>query len=349
MGASARDASTIMALRLADGLSQFADVETYSFNIPDESVEHEVRQIGLIDVGQAQDLLLYHQSFGEPLMTQFLLSRPERLVVVYHNITPSGYFLDVAPHFALGLTWGRYELELLAPRSVLSIAISDFSAAELRDAGHRRVEVVPVGVDPRRLSEVPMNIELMRTLEEEFPNGFVLFVSQLLPHKRPDLMLGAVHLLRNALHLDVGLVMAGPMRMTDFSATVMMFAQALPDVRVRILGEVSDSELATVYRTCLCYLNPSDHEGFAVPPLEAMACGAPVVVRDCGAMGLTVGNGGLVLPSDWGPHEIAHSLAYLVGNADARSELRMRGYRRASDFDPEASVSRAVDLIMSAV
>lgn len=345
MGASRRDAVTNMALRIESGLRKFAPTATYSFHLPDVTVEDDVRPLNDIGVGQPGDVLIYHASYGEPVLTKFLLGRPEKIVVVYHNITPSGYFIEVAPHFAVGLEWGRHELDLLSARAELAIGVSEYNAQELREVGYRDVRVVAAGVDPTRLADQPLDIDLMRSLEIEFPHGFVVFVSQLLPHKRPDLALGAVHLLRSMLGRNIGLVMAGPIRMTDYQTTVMRYAVALPDMRVKVLGEVTDSELATLYRMCLCYLNPSDHEGLAVPPLEAMACGAPVVVRDRGAMGATVGSGGVVLPAEWGPVEIAEALSVVVGDEAVRSHLRRRGYQRCAEFNPEESVATFVEMI----
>jgi glycosyltransferase involved in cell wall biosynthesis len=334
-----------MAIRIHQGLRNIGKSEIFSFHLPDKSVEEHVSSLDSIGLGRRDDILIYHLSYGDPVLTKFLMGRSEKLILVYHNITPSGYFVGVAPKFATGLEWGRHELALMADRAVLSVADSEFNAAELREAGHRNVAVLPAGVDPTRLVSECLDVRLVREIESDMPNGFVLFVSQLLPHKRPDIALEAVHLLRSKMKRDVGLVMAGPMRMTDFAVTVQRFADSLPAMTVRFMGEVDDPQLATLYRTCLCYFNPSDHEGFAVPPLEAMACGAPVVVRNCGAMGSTVGHGGLVLPSEWGPSLIARALDEIIGDEDARAAMRANGYKRAAQFDPEQSVADFVDLV----
>lgn len=345
MGASRRDAVTNMALNIEDGLQRLASAKTFSFHLPDESVGDRVAALGEMGLGSSDDMIVYHLTYGEPILTRTLLDRPERLVVVYHNITPSGFFVSVNPEFALGLQWGRHELRLLAARTELAVADSEYNANELREAGYSRVEVVAAGVDPMRLANEQLDIDLVRQLETMFPRGFVLFVSQLLPHKRPDLAIGAIHLLRTQFGLDVGLVIAGPARIPDFSLTVRKFSDSLPDHRVLILGEVDDSQLATLFRMCRCYLNTSDHEGLAVPPLEAMACGAPVVVRDSGAMGDTVGSGGLVIPQSWGASEIAAALATIVVNEAKLSRLRQRGYERIAVIRPDESVARFVELV----
>lgn len=345
MGASRRDAVTNMALSIEEGLRALGPARTFSFQLPDESVSDRVSPLGEIGIGSHDDVIVYHLTYGDPILTRILMDRPERLVVVYHNITPSGFFVSVNPEFALGLQWGRHELRLLAPKTELAVAISEYNANELREAGYSPVEVLAAGVDPTRLANERLDIDLVRKLEAMFPHGFVLFVSQLLPHKRPELAIGAVHLLRTQFGSDVGLVMAGPARIPDFSSTVRKFVDSLPDHRVLMLGEVDDSQLSTLYRMCRCYLNTSDHEGFAVPPLEAMACGAPVVVRDSGAMGHTVGSGGLVIPQSWGACEIAATLATIVNDEAKLSRLRQQGHRRIESIRPDESVAEFVELV----
>lgn len=346
MGASRRDAITGMALEIEAVLRGHFDTRTYSFQLAHESVSDLVGSVGEMPIGLTSDILVYHMSFGAPALTSLIQSRPEKLVVVYHNITPSGYFVDVNDPFAMGLQWGRYELDLLAHRAALAVADSDYNARELVAAGYRNVVVDAVGVDPHRLVGEELDIELLREVEEWSPAGFVLFVSQLLPHKRPDLAIAAVHLLRTRFEIDVGLVMVGPNQMTDFSKSVSYFIESLPGMKVLQLGSVGERQLATLYRTCHCYLNTSDHEGLAIPPLEAMACGGPVVVRDRGAMGDTVASGGLVVDGEVGPSGLAAALARVISDEDLAATLRSAGLERARMFSATESSRRFANLIL---
>lgn len=338
-----------MALSIDSALSEIAETQTFSFHMPDDSASDAVSPAGDMGLGTSQDILVYHASYGDPTLTQLVMMRPEKLVVVYHNITPSGYFANINVPFALGLQWGRHELRLLASRAELAIADSEYNARELFELGYEKVVVDAVGVDPNRLSDEGLDVELIRKLDDWSPGGYVLFVSQLLPHKRPDLAVSAVHLLRTIHRIDVGLVIVGANRFDDYAKSVSMFVDSLPDMKVLQLGSVNEEQLATLYRTCACYLNTSDHEGFAVPPLEAMSCAAPVVVRDCGAMGDTVSTGGLVLDADAGPGEVADAVALVISNADAAAALRRAGARRVKEFSAEVSSRRFANLIRQLV
>jgi len=341
-GASEGDAITNMALRMVSGLSRLGSARTFSVHEPPESMRTIVEPLEDAPLGRREDILVYHLSYGNPDLTRFVLRWPGRLVVMYHNVTPVEHFLDLDEQFAMGLAWGREEVRILADRTDLAFACSEFSARDLRIAGYRNVTTEAVGVDPRRLDDLDLDTELVRKLDSWSPEGYVVSVGQLLPHKRHDLSVSVAHALRTYLRRDLGMVIVGRARHEGYLEALVSHIDSLPDIRVTILGLVSDRELATLYRTSVCYLNMSDHEGFGIPPLEAMSCGAAVVVRDNGALLETVGDGGLVLPNSWGPDRIAAAVAEVVGDDDLLGELRRRGQRRVRTFDVDRSVSQFV-------
>ncbi|HET9443077.1 MAG TPA: hypothetical protein VFO65_07120, partial [Acidimicrobiales bacterium] len=81
------------------------------------------------------DVLLFHSSIGEPIVHAFVMERPERIVLVYHNISPSRPFLPFDPGFAGLLEGGRRELAEVRDRVTCALAVSEFNARELRDLG----------------------------------------------------------------------------------------------------------------------------------------------------------------------------------------------------------------------
>ena len=148
--ASPGDAITNVALEYRDVLRRVGPSEIFARHIAPGSAG-EVRPLSEYGAGGSRGLLVYHSSIGEPTVSAFLLSRPEPIVLVYHNITPAKYFDGIDDTFAELLVLGRLELESIRHRVVLSIAASQFNAAELEAIGYEDVRVIPPVVDPFRL------------------------------------------------------------------------------------------------------------------------------------------------------------------------------------------------------
>ena len=101
---------------------------------------------------------------------------------------------------------------------------------------------------------------------------------------------------------------------------------------VVLTGYVPESDLPALYSGALCFVYPSYFEGFGLPPLEAMKCGAPVVVGNATSLPEVVGDAGLkVDPFDISA--IAGAIKELVNNSELRTELRVKGLKRAELFD----------------
>ena len=351
IGASTRDAITNMALTMQAALRERSlDSDIYAYLGGDHSITDEVIHMDDMPVGGPDDVVIYHSSFGQPGLTPKLLERPEKLVLVYHNITPWRYYADVDSEFAAGLAWGREELSVIRGKVVAAFAVSDYNARDLADYGYDDVTVIPAGLHPRRVIDRATDVKLLGELNGHFPNGFILFVSQLLPHKRVELALEAIHLLRSVHGLDVGLVVAGPARRPAYFNDLKRMREKLPEAHVLFAGEVDDEQLATLYRACRAYIGTSDHEGLAVPPLEAMASGAPVVVRGCGAVPDTVGDAALVVPEDAGVCELTEAIAMVLTDGGLAARLRTRGHARIKEIeslDPTAEFMRAMEPLLS--
>lgn len=99
-----------------------------------------------------------------------------------------------------------------------------------------------------------------------------------------------------------------------------------------LTGYVPEPDLPALYSGALCFVYPSYFEGFGLPPLEAMKCGAPVVVGDATSLPEVVGDAGLkVDPFD--VSAIAKAIGELIGNPELRRELSAKGLKRAEMFD----------------
>ena len=121
---------------------------------------------------------------------------------------------------------------------------------------------------------------------------------------------------------------------TDWSQAATIFAAVaeleLAEV-VHFLENVSDEDLARLYNAARCLALPSHYEGFGLPPLEAMACGTPVVVSNRSSLPEIVGDAGLLINPDR-PEELAEALARILDDDELQSSLRQRGLARSGEF-----------------
>jgi glycosyltransferase involved in cell wall biosynthesis len=128
------------------------------------------------------------------------------------------------------------------------------------------------------------------------------------------------------------LLMAGPPPIQELKDLVVEYGI---QNRVRFIENPSDAEVMAFYRAASLFLFPSQYEGFGWPPLEAMACGCPVVCSDAGSLDEVVGNAALKAdPNDL--ESLAQHCLSVLGDASVAKSLRNRGIAHAAQFSVNA-------------
>jgi glycosyltransferase involved in cell wall biosynthesis len=343
--ASPGDAITNAALEYRDVLRRVGPSDVFARHIAPGAAS-EVKPLSECGADGSSGLLVYHASIGEPAVSSFLLSRTEPIVLVYHNITPAEYFTELDPTFAELLVLGRLELEELRPRVVVTIAASHFNAAELEAIGYDDVHVIPPVVNPFRLARTIPDAGTLAYLDHEFDEPFLLFVGQLLPHKRPDLLVKSMHVASTYLGMKARLLLVGQNRFAPYADAITAQVRELNlHVQVHLVGPVSDARLAAMFRRATAFVTLSEHEGFCVPLLESLAFDLPVVARACAAIPETLGGAGLLLPEPAGAELVAETIDRIVRDDALRRELVGRGRRRLrelTEVDASVEMLRAI-------
>lgn len=228
----------------------------------------------------SDDFIIYHHSVGLLYLENFLMPgiRP---LLIYHNITPPAYYLPWDFRAASRMQLGRDQLQYLASLHLRSLALSDFSAAELRSAGFANVSVLPYPLTKGKSSDpffkpVSGDDKWKGWLAEETP--IILFVGRIAPNKGIDRLLEAFALLRKS--VTARLLVAGSFRSEAdrYGQYLQMLSKDLQlGDDVCWAGFVSDRDLASLYEKASLYLSMSQHEGFGVPLVEAMSSDVPVL------------------------------------------------------------------------
>jgi glycosyltransferase involved in cell wall biosynthesis len=162
---------------------------------------------------------------------------------------------------------------------------------------------------------------------------YVLFVSTIEPRKNVPSLLQAMWQLTEHYKENVRLVLAGGKGWL-FEDAFAVVEELKLDSRVHFLGRVSSEDLLYLYNAAEILAHPAFYEGFGLPPLEAMACGLPVVVSNVASLPEVVGDAGLLID----PHdvdELTVAMWRLLSDSNLREEMQAKGLRQAGRFSWE--------------
>lgn len=211
------------------------------------------------------------------------------------------------------------------------IAISDFirnSAIHEFGFSPERVTTIHLGYDREIFFRQDAANLLALKHKYQLPERFILSVGSIEPRKNLLRLLKAYQQLPVSLRCDVKLVLAG-FRGWD-NAEVMALLKTLKE-DVTYLGYVPESDLAGLYNLAELFVYPALYEGFGLPPLEAMACGCPVVVSNVASLPEVCGGAAqYVDPLDI--NDISDKFTRLLGDETARARMRCLGQEQARRF-----------------
>lgn len=288
------------------------------------------------------DLLVYHAAHGSP-MVEWLGRTEAELVVDYHGITPPGYVRAYDPGLAMALSRATIELESLSGRARLAIAHSEFTRGELEGLGFPVTATLPLLVDPARL-QAPGNPALEARLGGGNRGHDLLFVSRMAPSKRIEDLMKVFAIYRRAWRPQARLFVVGRPDTGTYHQALRRFADRLGIEGIHLCGKVPDAELAAHYRCADAFVSMSEHEGFGLPWVEAMAFDVPVVAFAAGALPETVGGAGILMRhKDY--EDMAAAIDLVLSDGALRSELVAAGRARVACFGRDRFESRVRELL----
>jgi glycosyltransferase involved in cell wall biosynthesis len=295
--------------------------------------------------GGPEVVVLYHLAVGS-VLADLLLSRPEPLMVDYHNITPARFFDEWDPPILHAVEWGRNQMAALAIRCRLGLADSEFNRTELAANGYRPTAVAPILLDLEAFDR-EVDERAMATLEQPKRQGGSdwLFVGRITPNKCQHDVVKAFAAYRQLHDPQARLHIVGGVASEPYAAALRAFVRKLDlSGSVSLTGPVSPGVLAAHYRAADVYVCLSEHEGFCVPLLESMHFRVPIVALGVTAVPETLADAGVCLP-DKSPALVAEAVGRVLTDDGLRAQLVDAGTRRLRDFALERSRARFLEAI----
>jgi glycosyltransferase involved in cell wall biosynthesis len=277
------------------------------------------------------DLTIFHFALPSP-MTEAFARLPHGRVLQYHNITPAHFFAPYDPGIFRLAALGRAELGTLAGQTDVALGDSEYNRQELEGLGFSNTHVFPIAVRPERIARSPRRPALERVLSDGSMN--FLFVGRIAPNKCIDDHIKLAEHYKRYVDTEYRFIFVGK---TDAvpayydTVRALIAEYQMPADRFVFTGPVPDEDLAIYYREARVYISLSEHEGFCVPLLEAMAADVPVLAYAAAAVPDTLGGAGVMFaPKDL--EFAAELLCELTYNEELRQQVIAGQRRRLEEF-----------------
>ena len=279
-----------------------------------------------------------------PSYRRMLWPKPCALVATVHDLAP---FHIREKYDWKRMFYGRVIARRLAGRQDAIIAISHTTARDIArfwKLPGERITVIHQGVDHERFAPAPAGIaKAVGRQRFGLDQPFFLYVARLEhPAKNHLRLITAFERFKAQARLPWQLVLAG----SDWHGAEVIheaIRRSACASDIRRLGFVSEEELPMLYRAADVFVYPSLYEGFGLPPLEAMACGCPVLCSGRGALEEVAGDAATIVnPEDITALTLA--LSRLAASEEARDSLRKAGLERAAQFDWQRTARQTLEV-----
>ena len=293
-----------------------------------------------------ENVLILHFSIGAG-MSKFAYELPDRMILIYHNITPAHWFASYHPHLARLCYRGRRELAAFPKRTSLALGVSEFNRAELEAAGFKPTAVLPFMRDREQLAVRP-NPTVLQMFDDDKSN--FLYVGRVIPPKRFEDLIKFFHIYKKRVDSNARLLLVGEWR--GFERYFDALIRLVDDLSLRdvvFTGHVDTDDLVAYYQVADLFISMSEHEGFGVPLIEACHFGLPVMAFDAGAVAETLGGSGILF-REKRFEEVAEMAHCLLHDSDLAERVVAAQFDRLDEmesWDEEAMLMGFVEQVTS--
>jgi glycosyltransferase involved in cell wall biosynthesis len=334
------------------GIQQVLRAAGYDSEIFVETADHRLEPLTrdyreLVDFSHPDNLLFHHFSLGSRA-SRTAYALPDRMALIYHNITPPEYFVGVHRTLARQCFRGRRELRAYAGRCDLALGDSEFNRQDLETLGFPRTAVLPVVPDFSHLDR-PANWLLAGDFDDEWTN--ILFVGRVIANKKIEDVIRFFHAYHSFYNPRSRLLIVGAHSGFErYLASLHQLVASLRAEEVHFVGHVSDEELVAFYEVADLFLCASEHEGFCVPLVEAFYKQVPVLAYAATAVPATMDGAGVLFDRK-DPIQVATLMNAILDDPSLQQAIvdgQLAAVDRLRSRDFAGTLLRFVDEILAA-
>jgi len=286
------------------------------------------------DVASPDNIILLHYSMASSV-SAMAAELEDRLVLIYHNVTPPEWFAPYSLGIARSCAAGRLQLSKLRDRTSLALGVSEYNRRELEEIGFETTGVVPLLLDLMAIDGSASRRVLDR-YDDDRPTW--LTVGRVAPNKCVEDVIRSFAYFQHYVDDQARLLIVGEHRhLTPYYHDLRRFVQEVNATDVHFAGHVSDAELNAYYQVADILVCLSEHEGFCVPLFEAIQSGLPVLAFAAAGIPYSTG-GGVLMVEDKDPALVAETVACVLEDRKLRARLLARQQRVLDGLATESIV-----------
>lgn len=261
-----------------------------------------------------------------------------KLILTIHDVMYLKDYSTIPQSLSMYQRWGRVYRNMIVPRAIKHIAkvvtVSNFSKNDIKEhlpALKEDAILVTHEAAGERFSQIGGDIQRSKVSGKFGIKGnYILTLGALDPRKNTKAIINTFLHLKSEKKISVNLVIAGipNWRQTEFYKTLQ---ESSFKEDIIFTDFISDEDMVLLYNYATVFLYPSLYEGFGIPPLEAMACGVPVITSNTTSIPEIVGDAAFLI-NPLNDKELKDALLSLLNNEDLRNDLIERGLKRAKEF-----------------
>ena len=266
--------------------------------------------------------------------------KAKKRVVTIHDVFHLAFYDTLSFKQKL---YAKFVINQAVKKSDIILTVSKFSKKEIvkYTRASKNIEIVYNAIDFDKFKIID-NKQVLLNIKEKYklPNSFLLFVGNVKPHKNLKNLLLAIK------DLNINVVIVGKKDgfITGDNGIKNVIKNNSLEKKVYFTGYVDDEDMPAIYNLADIFVFPSLYEGFGIPPLEAQACGTPVIVSNIASLPEVCGDSALYC-NPYDVNDIKEKIEVLLNNENLRQKLIQKGFENIKRFSWKKSAKKIMEII----